>query len=155
MVLFGSGGKKARLIGTALLIVTFVAGALAGAAVVRVVSAERPEVRKRDGEPRSMRGGPRKLLLDDEFAKTLGLSDQQRTEIRAILDRRDAEAKQMWSSFEPRLKQFGKSVHADIQKVLTAEQQKKLDAAIEQRRDKWHHRCKGDSTKTTLEENRP
>ena len=156
MVLFGGGGKKARLIGTALLVVTFVAGALAGAAAVRVVSAEGrgPEARA-PGEPRSMRGGPRKLLLDDEFAKTLGLTEQQRTEIRAILDRRDAEAKQMWSSFEPRLKQFGKAVHDDIQKVLTAEQQTKLDAAIEQRRDKWRHRCKGDSAKAPFEEKRP
>ena len=155
MVLFGGGGKKARLIGTALLIVTFVAGALAGAAAVRVVSAERPEVRTR-GEPRSMRGGPRKLLLDDEFAKTLGLSAEQRTQIRAILDRRDAEAKQMWSSFEPRLKQFGKAVHEDIQKVLTAEQQTKFDAAIEQRREKWRgHRCKSDSAKSNFEEKRP
>jgi Spy/CpxP family protein refolding chaperone len=154
MVLFGSGGKKARLVGTALLVVTFVAGALAGAAVVRVVAAERPEART-PGEPRSMRGGPRKLLLDDEFAKTLGLTEQQRTEIRAILDRRDVEARQMWSSFEPRLKQFGKAVHDDIQKVLTTEQQKKLDAAIEQRRDKWRHRCRGDSIKAPFEEKRP
>ena len=67
MVLFGGGGKKARLIGTALLVVTFVAGALAGAAAVRVVSAEGrgPEARA-PGEPRSMRGGPRKLLLDEQ-----------------------------------------------------------------------------------------
>jgi len=153
MVLFGNSGKNARLLGTALLIITFVAGGLAGAAVVRVVSAQGPEVRQpapNRGGP--MRGGPRRLLLDEQFSKDLGLTDTQRTKIKEILDRRDLEAKKMWDSFEPRLHAFGNSVHNEIQQVLTPEQQKKLDAELERRRGafkKQRHGCPaGDSTKT-------
>ena len=50
---------------------------------------------------------------------------------------------------EPRFHEFGKQVHDEIQKVLTADQQKKLDAAIEQRRASFRkrHECApGDST---------
>ncbi|HEX6559731.1 MAG TPA: hypothetical protein VF021_09725 [Longimicrobiales bacterium] len=132
MVIFGSSGKNARLIGTALLILTFIAGALAGAALLRVVSAEGPRP-ERSGSP-SMRGGPRRLLLDEQFAKELGLSASQRTQIKNILDRRDAQARKLWQSFEPRLHEFGKQVHDEIGKVLTPEQQQKLDAAVEERR---------------------
>jgi Spy/CpxP family protein refolding chaperone len=152
MVLFGSGDKRARLIGTALLIVTFVAGALAGAAATRVVSAEGPEL-KREGRG-MMHGGPRRFLLDDQLSKELGLTDEQRDQVRAILDRRDREAKQMWSSFQPRMEEFGKAVREEIQKVLTVEQQKKLDAAIDQRRSAWKQRrnCPADSTNAMSKE---
>ena len=147
-MLFGNNGKNARLIGTAVLIVTFIVGALAGAAVFRVVAAEgpRPE-HARVGGP--MRGSSRRLLLDDQFAKDIGLTADQRAQIKNILDRRDAEAKKMWSQFEPQLKSFGKQVHDEIQHVLTPEQQKKLDAALEQRRKTFrqHHNCVADSTK--------
>jgi Spy/CpxP family protein refolding chaperone len=135
MTLFGNTGKNARLIGTALLIITFIAGGLAGAAVVRVLSAESnatPGMRER-GAP-SMKGGPRRLLLDPEFANELGLTAEQRTQIKEILDRRDVEAKKLWDGFEPHLKQFGQQVHSEIEKILTPEQQQKLNAALEQRR---------------------
>lgn len=136
MVLFGNGGRNARLLGTAVLVMTFIAGALAGAAAIRVVSAEKvPATRERTTSP--MRGGPRRLLLDEQFTKELGLTADQRTRIKTILDRRDAEAKAMWQTFEPRLKAFGQQVHDDIATVLTAEQQQKLDAAVEQRRASW------------------
>jgi Spy/CpxP family protein refolding chaperone len=140
MVLFGSSGKNARLIGTGLLIMTFIAGGLAGAAVIHVVNAERPHALRNDSP---MRGGPRRLLLDEQFSKELGLTADQRTRIKDILDRRDAQAKQLWQSVEPRLHEFGKQVHDEIQKVLTPDQQKKLDAAIEQRRASFRkrHEC--------------
>lgn len=152
MVLFGNTGKNARLLGTALLIFMFVAGGLAGAAANRVLSAKeggRAKVEHREGERSGpMRGGPRRLLLDDQFAKELGLSADQRTQIKSILDRRDAEAKEMWSKFEPQLKQFGKKVHDEIEQVLTPEQQKKLDTALEQRRtSKSKKNCAPDSTR--------
>ena len=156
MVLFGNTGKNARLIGTALLVITFVAGALAGAAVVRVVSAESRAVageRGTTGKPQ-MRGGPRRLLLDEQFQKEIGLTDEQRARITQNLDRRDVEMKRLWDGFEPRLKQFGQQVHAEIQEVLTADQQAKLNAALEQRRGQRKHRdCPGDSARATTKEN--
>ena len=136
MTLFGNTGKNARLIGTALLIITFIAGGLAGAAVVRVLSAEsnaQPGMQASKGAP-PIKGAHRRLLRDPEFAGELGLTAEQRTQIEEILDRRDVEAKKLWDGFEPRLKQVGQQVHNEIDKVLTPEQKQKLDAALEQRR---------------------
>lgn len=149
MVLFGNNGRNARLIGTALLLVTFMAGALAGAAVIHLLRAEHPRVEKNDGRP--TRGAGRRLLQDEQFAKTIGLTAEQRARIERILDRRDAEARKMWESFQPRMKEFGKSVHEEIAKVLTPDQQKKLDAAIAERRAafKKYRECNRDSIKTT------
>ena len=157
MALFGSTNKNARLIGTALLIITFVAGGLAGAAVIRVLSAESHAETKttvaRSGASK-MKGGPRRLLQDPEFAKEIGLTTQQSAQIKEILDRRDAEAKKLWDGFEPRLKEFGQQVHKEIEAVLTPEQQQKLNAALEKRRGehKKHRECSVDSTKAAPEE---
>lgn len=153
MVLFGNSGKNARLIGTTLLIATFIAGALAGAAVIRVVSAERPEMRRH--EPRLPRGGPRRLLLDEQFTKELGLTAEQHAKIMAILDRRDADMKRMWDEFEPRVKTFAEATRHEIGEVLTEAQQSKLDATIEQRRATWkkqRHGCPPDSSRAANKE---
>ena len=88
MNLFNSTGKRARWIGTALLLTTFVAGALAGAASERVMRADDPPApRERSPE---MRGGSRRLLLDEQFAKELQLTAEQRTQLKAIMDRRES-----------------------------------------------------------------
>ena len=150
MVLFGSGGRKARLIGSALLIATFIAGALAGAAVIRVVSAEGPDGER--FEHRARFGGPRGFVLDDQLADEIGLSAEQRTQVRAILERRDREAKEMWGSFQPRLHEFGNAVRGEIHEVLTPAQRERFDSAIDQRRKEWKQRCRGDSAKAQKEE---
>ena len=149
MNLFNNTGKRARIIGTALLFIIFVAGALAGAAGERVMRADdRPHRAGRAGGG-ELRGGPRRLLLDEQFARELGLSAEQRTEIKTILDRRDKQAKAVWHEVEPRLKSVGDATKAEIQKVLRPEQQQKLDAEIAKRHAAWkgrHNKC-GDSTK--------
>ena len=145
MVLFGAGGKNARLLGTAVLVFTFIAGALAGAAAIRVLSAEKAPKERAERMAPPMRGGPRKLLQDEKFVAELGLSDAQRAQIKTILDRRDVEAGKLWQSFEPQLHAFGQKVREDLAQVLTPEQQTKLDAAVEQRRAAWkkqRHNCK-------------
>lgn len=151
MVLFGNNGKRARLIGSALLILMFVVGGLAGAAVSRVLSADDAK-EQLSGKPRERgsRGGPRRLLEDTTFAREIGLTTAQRAEIKTILDRRDDEAKKMWSEFEPRLKSFGQEVHEEVSAVLTPEQRTRLDAAIAQRRanKQRRHECgPADSTR--------
>lgn len=148
MSLFTSTGKHARWIGTALLLVTFVAGALAGAASERVMRADdQPAPAQRGTE---MRGGSRRLLLDEQFAQALQLTTEQRTQIKAIMDRRDAEAKKVWREAEPRLKAVGEETRAEIQKVLTPEQAQKLESEIARRREAWkeRHKCHaGDSAR--------
>jgi hypothetical protein len=147
MVLFGNNGKRARLIGSALLILMFVVGGLAGAAVSRLLSADSADTVTAQPRERRSRSGPRRLLEDTTFAREIGLSARQSAEIKTILDRRDVEAKKMWSEFEPRLKEFGQEVHEEISAVLTTEQRTKLDAAIAQRRasKQRRHECKPDT----------
>lgn len=151
MNLFNSTGKNARLLGTALLMVTFAAGALAGAAGERVLRADGAPAQPHSA--RELRGGPgpRRLLLDEKFAAELGLTAQQKTQIKAILDNRDVQAKQVWTELEPRLKAVGDSTRAEIKKVLTADQVTKLEAEIETRRAAWkeRHKCHGDSMKSS------
>jgi Spy/CpxP family protein refolding chaperone len=146
MNLFNNGGKSARLVGTALLLVTFVAGALAGAAVERVVRADDVRPQSRGHE---MRGGSRRLLHDENFARELGLTAEQRAEIKAIMDRRDEHARKVWSEAEPRLQEVGDATRAEIQKVLTAEQVQKLESELQKRRSVWkeRHRCHEDSSR--------
>lgn len=150
MNLFNSTGRNARLLGTALLMVTFLAGALAGAAGERVLRAdaapEQPRAREMRGGP-----GPRRLLQDEKFLAELGLTEQQKTQIKRIMDTRDLHAKHVWNQLEPRLKAVGDSTRTEIQKVLTPEQVKKLEAEIEKRHAAWkeRHKCHADSTKSS------
>ena len=142
MNLFNNTGRNARWIGTALLIVTFVTGALAGAAGERVLRADDAP---RAAQPREMRGGPgpRRLLLDEKFAKDLELTDAQRSHIKLILDMRDVHAKHVWDEVEPRLKAVGDTTRAEIAKVLSPEQVQKLEAEIAKRKEAWkaRHKC--------------
>lgn len=137
--------KNARWIGTALLVVTFVTGALAGAAVERVVRADDAPAKS---QPREMRGGPgpRRLLMDDAFAKELKLTDAQRSQVRLILDMRDVHAKHVWDEVEPRLKAVGDTTRFEIAKVLTPEQVEKLEAEIAKRKEahRARHKCHAD-----------
>ncbi|HET9439633.1 MAG TPA: hypothetical protein VFO52_05660 [Longimicrobiales bacterium] len=144
MTLFNSSGKRARLIGSVLLIVTFAAGALAGAAGERVLRADDAPQRARGTEAR---GGTRRLLLDEQFARDLQLTEQQRAQIKVIFERRDQQAKKVWSEAEPRLKAVGEETRAEIQKVLNAGQTQKLEAEIAKRHVAWRerHKCHSDS----------
>jgi Spy/CpxP family protein refolding chaperone len=147
MSLFNSVGKSARVLGSVLLLVTFVAGALAGAAVERVLRADnvQPGAAPRGPE---MRGGSRRLLQDETFARELGLTTEQRAQIKAIMDRRDEQARKVWHEAEPRLKEVGDATRDEIQKVLSTDQVQKLEAEIEKRRAAWRdrHKCHSDST---------
>ena len=148
MNLFNTTGKRATLVGTALLLVTFVAGALAGAATERVTRADDTPAQP---QPRGnqMRGGLSRLLADETFAKELALSESQRAQIKTILDRRDQEAKKVWSEAEPRFKAVGEQTKAEIKALLTAEQVTKLEAEMAKRHAAWkdRHKCHADSMK--------
>lgn len=150
MTFFKQSGKKATLVGTALLLVTFVAGALAGAATERVSRADdTPQPQPRAGN--QVRGGLSRMLADEQFTQQLGLTTEQRAEIKTILERRDQEAKQFWTQAEPRLKSLGEETKAEIKKVLTAEQVTKLEAEMAKRHAMWkdRHKCHAsDSIKT-------
>ncbi len=145
---FRNNGKRARIAGTALLLVIFVAGALAGAASERVMRADDTPRMPRSGS--EDRGGSRRLLQDEQFVKELQLSATQRAEIKTIMDRRDEQARKVWSEAEPRLRAVGDATRDEIQKVLTPEQVQKLEAEIAERRAGWknRHSCHADSSRT-------
>lgn len=152
MNLFNSTGKRARLIGTVLLLVTFVAGALAGAASERVMRAD--EAAKEAATPKQggeIRGGSRRLLLDERFIAELQLTAEQRTQIDTIMARRDQQARKVWGELEPRLRAVGDETRTELQKVLTPEQTEKFEAEIARRHTEWKNRrrCPGDSLKSS------
>jgi Spy/CpxP family protein refolding chaperone len=150
MTFFKQSGKRATLVGTALLLVTFVAGALAGAATERVTRADdtaHPQPRATN----QMRGGLSRLLADEQFAQQLALTAEQRAAIKTILERRDREAKNFWSQAEPRLKSLGEATKAEIKQVLTPEQVTSLETEMAKRHAMWkdRHKCHAsDSTKS-------
>lgn len=149
MNLFHNNSKRARIAGSVLLLVVFVAGALAGAASERVMRADdAPRPPRGGGE---MRGGSRRLLQDEQFARALQLTTEQRAQIKTIMDRRDEQARKVWAEAEPRLRAVGDATRSEIQKVLTPAQVEKLEAEIAKRRSAWkdRHKCHaGDSLKT-------
>jgi Spy/CpxP family protein refolding chaperone len=148
MTLFNQSGKSARLVGTALLLVTFVAGALAGAATERVTRADEAKVAQPKHDRPQMRGGLSRVFNDEQFARQLELTTEQRAQIKAILDRRDAQAKRVWSEAEPRLKSLGEETKTEIKKVLTPEQVTKLESEMAKRHAMWkdRHKCHADSS---------
>jgi Spy/CpxP family protein refolding chaperone len=153
MNLFNSNGRRARIAGSILLLVVFVAGTLAGAASERVLRAEK-KTEAAEPEPREVRGGSRRLLLDPAFMQTLELTETQRTQIVAIMDRRDHDARQVWREVEPRFKAVGDSTRREIEKVLTPEQVEKFETEIAKRHASWKDRRKcqaGDSARAGAE----
>ncbi|HEY8483165.1 MAG TPA: hypothetical protein VIL13_01045 [Longimicrobiales bacterium] len=108
--------RRARLIGLGMLAGAFLAGALSGAAVVRVVSADEPAVRAGAEEEHGRRHS-RPNLFDE-----LDLTEEQRIQIEAILERRRKQIDAFWAEFGPKLRAIRDSTRSEIREVLTPEQ---------------------------------
>lgn len=129
--LFGAG--RTRLLGFALIAVTFLVGALAGAAFERVLSAD--AIRREAPATDERRGH----LIDQ-----VDMRPEQRAAIDAILERRSERMKAAWSEISPRMEAMTDSARMEIMTVLTAEQradyEARLQAALEERdRDGARH----------------
>ena len=127
--------RRARLMASGLLAITFVVGALAGAAGDRLLSAAQPAdpqvAQKQPAEPKPHRSGRgRSLLLDPEVLDQLGTTEAQRARIGALLEQRDQEAKRIFSTIEPQLDSMMKRSREDVRAQLTPEQIKKLEQII-------------------------
>ena len=130
---------RTRLIGFGLLVATFLVGALTGAAVDRVLSAEEP-----NGKARAEReeGERRSYVID-----RVDMSPEQRASIDAILERRSERMRAVWHEAEPRLDAITDSARADIMEVLTPEQRAQYEQKLEERRARRDkHRSSEDST---------
>lgn len=137
--------QRTRLLASGLLAITFVAGALVGAAGDRLLTAETQEEqptappqteqqREREPAKRNSRGS---ILLDPKVLEELGTTADQRAKINAILERRDQEAKRIYEKMEPEMVAMMKQTREEIRAQLTADQLKRLDQLIDERRARW------------------
>jgi Spy/CpxP family protein refolding chaperone len=133
--------RRTRLLASGLLLISFVAGALVGAAGERLLTAEKPAAQvnnepARPGE-RDRSRAPRSILLEPGVFEQIGATAEQRQKIQEILTRRDQGAKRIWSEFAPRMDAMMDSTRGEIRARLTAEQRSKLDQLIEERRARY------------------
>lgn len=118
--------ERVRLLGLGVLAVTFIAGALAGAAIDRVVSEEtggESRVERRDD------GRERSYIID-----RVDMSDAQRSAIDSILDRRVHRMRAVWREVEPQLDAITDSARSEIMQVLTPEQRAEYESMLDRRR---------------------
>lgn len=103
--------KRARLTGLLVLAMMFAVGALTGAATMRVVEGDEAPTRMRsDGAKRP-----------DLFEK-LELTEEQRVQVDAIMERRRQEVDSFWQEHGPQLRAITDSARAEMRSVLTPEQ---------------------------------
>jgi Spy/CpxP family protein refolding chaperone len=118
---------RMRLLGVALLAATFVAGALSGAAIERVLGADEPEVVR----PGNDEGARRSYVIDQ-----IEMTDEQRSAIDGILERRSERMRMVWQEVEPRMDAVTDSARMDIMGVLSPEQRTEYERKLEERRRK-------------------
>ncbi|HET9986436.1 MAG TPA: hypothetical protein VFQ38_22850 [Longimicrobiales bacterium] len=129
---------RARLLALAILVVTFVAGALAGAAVTRVVNAEGS---RRGGPPIPPRTSV--FAPGSPLAERLNVTDAQRAQIEAIVARERPRADSVARQLRERLRATFDSTNAQIRTVLTPEQRVEFDRFLAERRARMHERFGG------------
>lgn len=122
-----SVAERARLLGFGLLAVTFVVGALAGAAVDRAVSREDGAAQAR-AERRENDDG-RRYIID-----RVEMSEGQRATIDSILHLRVERMQDVWREVEPRLDAITDSTRMEIMAVLTPDQRAEYERMLDRRR---------------------
>ncbi|MFO7894888.1 MAG: hypothetical protein R6U63_14230 [Longimicrobiales bacterium] len=119
--------ERVRLLSFGLLAVTFIAGALAGAAVDRAVNSDsRVESRERQED----NDRERSYIID-----RVDMSEGQRATIDSILDLRVHRMRAVWREVGPRLDAITDSTRSEIMDVLTPEQREQYESMLKRRRD--------------------
>lgn len=126
--------RRARLLGIALLLATFVAGGLGGAAMTRALQATQAPPAAGPPTPCERR----QRILDQ-----LDLTAEQRAQVDRILERRRAETEHFWDSAGPRLRVITDSTRAEIRALLTPEQQAEYDRLRAERKAAHQRRGEG------------
>ena len=130
--------ERVRVLGFGVLAVTFIAGALTGAAIDRgLVQDDRTVVRaERSGDGRDE---GRRYIID-----RVDMSEDQRATIDSILERRVDRMQAVWREVEPHLDAITDSARSEIMSVLTAEQRAEYEAMLERRREARRNRDSSD-----------
>lgn len=121
------GGGRSRLLGLVLLIATFITGALAGAAVDRVLTAGEADRVERTDDRDDGRDG-RSYIIDQ-----VQMRPDQRTAIDSILERRADRLRAIWRATEPRMDAITDSARLEIMQVLTPEQRTEYERRLDAR----------------------
>jgi hypothetical protein len=118
--------------GMAILVVTFVVGALTGAATLQVLSADDgPAVNRNTTRPEP-----------PDFLDRLNLTADQRVMVEQILERRRAQMESFWDQHRPTLRGIADSARVELRAVLTPEQ-----LQLEERYHAERQRDHGDRSK--------
>ena len=120
--------ERVRLLGFGVLAVIFVAGALAGAAIDRVLTTDGPSA-EAHSERRDEDDRDRSYIID-----RVEMSEGQRATIDSILEVRVRRMRAVWREVEPRLDAITDSARTEIMEVLTPEQRAEYEAMLERRR---------------------
>jgi hypothetical protein len=137
---------REKLVAAALLVSTFMAGALSALAVDRTLNAPRPEqtavrgpgirgaapAARRGPEGRAARGGP--LSIAPMLEQRLGLSEGQRADIEDILVQHREGTDSLLRSMRPRLESQVESARAAIRAVLDEEQRAEFERFMDEGR---------------------
>lgn len=132
------GSRRTRLVGFGLLVATFIVGALTGAAVDRVVSADEAPPRRESRDDDDRRRG--EYVID-----RVEMAADQRAAIDAILERRADRMRAVWRQVEPHLDAVTDSARAEIMQVLTPEQRSEYERMLRERRMRRQEREDGEA----------
>lgn len=115
--------RRARLLGIGLLVVTFAAGMLAGAAFDHALAAREPAPAQEPGwHCHGPHGKKTSMILDQ-----LELSAAQRARVDAVMARRRAQADAFWEREGPRMRGIVDSTRVEIRAILSAQQRAEYD----------------------------
>ena len=109
-------GTRTTLVALLILVLTFGAGFIGGAAAHHLFFAHRETI-----PPFAMHA------MVNRLDRRLDLTDAQREQIEAILSRRRANINAMWAGVRPRVRAELEATNAEIVKVLTPEQRTKYE----------------------------
>jgi Spy/CpxP family protein refolding chaperone len=90
-------------------------------------------IRARNNERQEKRGGRDKQGVFESMKRDLNLSEQQATEIRAILDNARNEYRTLRTEVRPRYEGVRQNARTRIRALLTPEQQQRFDAKVAER----------------------
>ena len=131
MMLNPSSPRRARLLGFALLLVTFIVGAFSGAAFERTLGAREPArpVDRCASQPGPFHAAPGTLIID-----RVHITPEQRQRIDVILEKHRKQADSLWQAQKPALRGIVDSTREEIRTLLTPAQRAEYDRLREERR---------------------
>jgi hypothetical protein len=134
--IFGPSSRL-RLVGVGLLVATFAAGGIVGAALRQTVLADPtpPRAAERERGTDRQQQRPRR----DPYAG-LGVTPEQRAQIDTVVMKGRTQVDAFWKQYGPVLEAIRDTTRAGIDRILTAEQRAEMDRRRQERREQERQR---------------